>query len=149
MTEIGFYHMTRSSLEQTLPKLLEKVLEQGKRALVLAGSPERVEALNGLLWTYHPDSFLPHGSVRDGKPELQPIWLSDRDENANKAEMLFLTDGATSAHVASFARCFELFDGGDDDAVAAARERWKHYKEQGHSLTYWQQNERGGWEKKQ
>jgi len=148
MTDIGFYHMTRSSLEQALPKLLEKVLEQGKRALVLAGSPERVEALNALLWSYDANSFLPHGSARDGNAERQPVWLSDKDENANQADMLFLTDGAISAQVAKFARCFELFDGGNDDVVAAARERWKRYKDEGHALTYWQQNERGGWEKK-
>ena len=148
MTEIGFYHMTRSSLEQALPKLLEKVLEQGKRALVLAGSPERVEALNGHLWSYDPGGFLAHGSSRDGSPERQPIWLSDQDENLNKADMLFLTDGATSAQVGQFARCFELFDGANDEAVAAARARWTRYKDEGHNLTYWQQNDRGGWEKK-
>mgnify|MGYP003348043354 CR=1 FL=1 len=30
----------------------------------------------------------------------------------------------------------------------AARDRWKKLKEAGHTLTYWQQNERGAWEKK-
>jgi DNA polymerase-3 subunit chi len=47
----------------------------------------------------------------------------------------------------NFERCFELFDGNDDAAVQAARERWKNYKEAGHITTYWQQGERG-WEQK-
>ena len=148
MTQIAFYHLESWPLEQALPKLLEKTLEAGKRALVLAGSAERVEALNNLLWTYHQDAWLPHGSAADGEPAEQPVWLAVADDNANRADYLFLTDGAASAAVPSFERCFELFDGNDPDAVQAARARWKAYQEAGHALTYWQQTERG-WAKKE
>lgn len=148
MTEIGFYHLTRSPLEQALPKLLEKTLDAGKRALVLASSEERVESLTGQLWTYRQDAWLPHGSARDGNPEQQPVWLSVDDANANGATFLFLTDGAETATVGDYERCFELFDGRDQSAVEAARGRWKAYKDAGHDLAYWQQTERGGWEKK-
>jgi DNA polymerase III subunit chi len=41
-----------------------------------------------------------------------------------------------------------LFDGNDPDQLGAARAQWKTLKGQGVSITYWQQNERGGWEKK-
>jgi DNA polymerase-3 subunit chi len=114
----------------------------------MAGSEERVEALNGLLWTHGDRSFLPHGSARDGYAQEQPIWLTIEDENPNGARVLVLTDGASAASVADYALCCELFDGRDEAAVAAARERWKAYKAAGHELTYWQQTEAGGWEKK-
>lgn len=148
MTDIGFYHLTRSPLERALPKLLEKVFESGARAVVMAGSEERVGALNGLLWTYDQASFLPHGSAKEGEAVNQPIWLTTDDENPNDAGILVLTDGATSDRVDGYDRCLEMFDGQDPEAVAAARARWKTYKDAGHGLTYWQQNERGGWEKK-
>ena len=148
MSEIGFYHLVRSPLEKALPKLLEKVLESGARAVVMAGSAERVEALNALLWTYQPGSFLPHGSARDGASERQPIWLTDSDENPNGASILVLTDGAASAQVERYARCLEIFDGGDPEALERARERWRAYRAAGHTVTYWQQTETGGWEKK-
>jgi DNA polymerase-3 subunit chi len=115
----------------------------------LAGSEERVEALNNRLWTYHQDAWLPHGSAADGHPEDQPVWLSVDDDNANGAQFLFLTDGATSARVGEFERCFELFDGRDEAALAAARERWSAYKAAGHALTYWCQTAAGGWEKQE
>jgi DNA polymerase III subunit chi len=41
-----------------------------------------------------------------------------------------------------------LFDGGDEDALAAAREQWRVVKSAGHDATYWQQDARGRWEKK-
>lgn len=148
MTEVSFYHLTRSTLEQTLPRLLEKALQGGARCLVMIGTHERVEPLSAHLWTYDPGGFLPHGTRRDGDAEHQPVWLTDEDENPNKATMLFLTDGAKSANVGLYERCFELFDGRDESAVTQARERWKQYRDAGHSVSYWQQNDRGGWEKK-
>lgn len=148
MARVDFYHLTRTTLEGALPRLLEKVLESGQRAVVMAGTPERVEALNGHLWTFRDRSFLPHGSARDGDPEEQPIWLTDADENPNGATVLILTDGARSDRVADFERCLEMFDGNDEEAVAIARGRWRAYREAGHEVTYYQQTERGGWEKK-
>ena len=146
-TEVNFYHLTRSSLEDALPRLLEKTLQAGERAVVLLGSPERVDALNTHLWTFDPNGFLPHGSARDGEAERQPVWLTDRDENPNGAGFLFVADRAKSERVADYKRCFELFDGRDEAAVADSRERWKAYKAAGHGVVYWQQTDRG-WEKK-
>lgn len=153
MSEVAFYHLTRSPLEAALPKLLQKTLEAGKRAVVMAVSPGRVEHLNSALWTFDPASWLPHGSVKDGQnqegwAEEQPVWLTDADENPNGAQFLFLTDGAACADLGAFERCFELFDGADAESVQTARVRWKAYKDAGHELTYWQQTERGGWTKK-
>ncbi len=147
MTDIGFYHLLNTPLERALPKLLEKVLGSGARAVVKAGSEERVEALDAALWLYHPNAFLPHGSARDGFAAEQPIWLTIEDENPNDATVLILTDGAQSASIDGYERCLEMFDGSDADAVAAARRRWKAYGEAGYSVTYWRQSDNGGWEK--
>ena len=146
VTEIAFYHLVRSPLEKALPKLLEKTLEAGKRAVVMVGSVERAEALATLLWTYGRESWLPHGTERDGEPEQQPIWLTARDENPNGAGFLFLADGATSARITDYERLFELFDGNDPAQVTAARARWRAYKDAGHRLAYWRQTQSGGWE---
>ena len=145
---VGFYHLQRWPLEKALPRLLERVLAQGHRALVMAGSPERVEALDALLWTYEPDSWLPHGTARGGDVELQPVFLTERDVNPNGADVLVLTDGAVSAHVGAFARCALLFDGNDPEALAAARRQWRDWKDAGYDLAYLQQTEEGGWVEK-
>jgi len=77
------------------------------------------------------------------------VWLAVADDNANRADYLFLTDGAASARVGEFERCFELFDGRDEAALAAARDRWKQYQTAGHALTYWRQTDAGGWKKQE
>lgn len=146
MTEIRFYHMQRSSLEQTLPALLTKALSQGHRILVKTTTPAETESLNTHLWTYNPESFLPHGSQKDGHLEQQPIILSDQDNAPNNASVLILTNGAKSKKIAEFKLCCQMLDGNNPQSVQDARESWKNYKEQGFSVTYWQQGD-NGWEK--
>lgn len=145
MTEVRFYHLGRTALEAALPRMLEKTLERGQRAVVLAGSEERVEALTDHLWTYADRAFLPHGSARDGHGEHQPVWLSARDERPNGAQVLFLTDAASSARLGEYELCAVLFDGNDPHALAAARDQWRAFREAGHAVTYWQQDEAGRW----
>ncbi|MGH6948379.1 MAG: DNA polymerase III subunit chi [Kiloniellales bacterium] len=145
MTEVRFYHLTRTPLEVALPQMLERTLERGQRAVVQAGSPERVEALNNLLWTYNDHSFLPHGSAADGFAAEQPIWLTAEDELPNRANVLFLTDGVRSSLVEKVDLCAVLFDGGNDAAVSDARAYWRTLQGASHALTYWQQDEAGRW----
>ena len=147
MAEVGFYHLRSMPLERALPSILERALAAGHRIVVIAGSAERVEHLNDLLWTYSDAGFLPHGSARDGNAERQPVWLTERDENPNDANMLVLVDGAQSAALGSFARCCDIFDGNDEAAVAAARRRWQEAKGAGHTLVYWEQID-GKWQKR-
>jgi DNA polymerase-3 subunit chi len=147
MTEVRFYHLTRTTLEQALPQLLERALQREWRAVVMAGSEARVEQLNQHLWTYDDKGFLPHGSSKDGYAEQQPVWLTTEDENPNGAHVAFLVDGAAVDRPDAFGLIAEMFDGNDPEAVQGARRRWKAYREAGHDLTYWQQDERGRWKK--
>ena len=142
MAEIGFYHLTRTKLEQALPALLGRTLAAGERAVVLCGSPERVGELDRLLWECPDPDWLPHGAAGGAHPELQPIWLTTAEERPNDARFLFLLDART-ADLAAWARVFDLFDGDDPAALAAARQRWTAAKTAGHTLTYWKQTERG------
>ena len=148
MTDVRFYHLTATTLEAALPQMLEKTLERGQRAVVIAGSDERVESLNAQLWTYHDRRFLPHGSAKDGYAEDQPVWLTALDENPNGAQVLFLTDGASSQSIGAYDICAMLFDGRNEMAVEAARRHWRAFKEAGHEVTYWQQDDNGRWAQK-
>jgi len=149
MTEVLFYHLQHQPLERVLPQLLERSYERGWRVVVQAASDERVEALDAHLWTYRDDSFLPHGTTREGDPSAQPILLTTADHNPNAATVRFLIDGvALPGDAGSYERVVLLFDGEDEDAVATARQRWAEAKAQGFAATYWQPDEQGRWVKK-
>ena len=147
MTEVGFYHLLDQRLDDALAQLLEKAVERGMRCVVLTGSEARSEALAGHLWSYSRENFLPHGTRLDGRADEQPIFITEREENPNAASAVFLVEGGPVDFIGRFERCFDLFDGRDDEAVGAARERWKLAKAAGHKLTYWRRQEGGGWKK--
>lgn len=147
MAEIAFYHLMRSGVEATLPKLLGRTLSAGERAVVRCASAERVAALDTALWLGEDPDWLPHGAEGRGDADLCPIWLTTADEAPNGGRFLFLLDGCDSARLGEFARVFDLFDGRDEAQVAGARARWRAAKAAGHALSYWQQGERG-WERK-
>lgn len=148
MTEIRFYHLQKQTLDQALPMILEKAYSANHKVLVKMDSSSEVERMNKHLWTYHPNKFLPHGSVKEGHAKKQPIWLTDQDENANHATMLVLTQGKTEENLDTYGLVCEMLDGHDQEAIKAARSRWKAYGDAGHDITYWHQSESGKWEKK-
>ena len=148
VTEVYFYHLERQSLDAALPKLLELSLKRGWRAAVQAASEERVEAINTLLWAYRDESFLPHGTARDGRASSQPIYLTAGDDNPNEAQVRFLVDGAILADASPYVRVAYVFDGRDQDAVARAREAWQDAKARGDAVSYWQQDADGRWQQK-
>ncbi|MGB0720101.1 MAG: DNA polymerase III subunit chi [Bdellovibrionales bacterium] len=147
MTEIRFYHLERSSLEQALPALVGKAYNMGHKIVIQTGSSQTTEDLSTHLWTYDPNSFLPHGSAKDGNAEHQPIWLTDQDENPNNADVLITVKGGASANIDAYKLCCDMFDGRNENELSAARARWKTLKDAGFTLTYWQQGQ-NGWEKK-
>jgi DNA polymerase-3 subunit chi len=148
MTEVLFYHLQNHALERVLPGLLEKCLERDWRVVVQLGSEERRDAIDAHLWTYRDDGFLPHGTEKDGHAGLQPVWVTARGDNPNGATVRFLADGAEVDDMAPYQRVVMLFDGNDPDAVDRARTAWTSVKAAGHEATYWQQSERGRWEKR-
>ena len=148
MTEVLFYHLTESALEDALPPLLEKSLERGWRAVVQTGSDERRDALDTHLWTYRDDSFLAHGTEHDQHAQLQPVLLTTGTGNANSARIRFMVDGAEPPELSGYDRAVFMFDGHDMSQVEQARGHWRTMKAAGHAATYWQQTPERRWERK-
>lgn len=144
--EVWFYHLERTGLDQALPELLEKTLARGWKAIVRATGPARVEHLDGWLWAYRDESFLPHAPADEPGAARQPILLTTGTENPNGADALFLVDGAEPGELGDYTRCVVLFDGGDEEALATARAQWRTVKAKGLPASYWKQQGRG-WEK--
>ncbi len=147
--DIHFYHLQRQPLEAVLPVLLGRSRERGWRALVKVGGEDRMAALDDHLWSFSEESFLAHGTDREPEPAAQPILLTVGDANPNGAAILFLAEGvAVPETLDGYERVVILIEGGDEDAVAAARGIWRRLREGGHAVTYWQQDESGRWRNK-
>jgi DNA polymerase-3 subunit chi len=148
MTEILFYHLTESTLEDALPSLLERSVQRGWRVTVQTGSEERRDSLDVHLWTFRDDSFLAHGLDRDPHAEAQPVLLTTAQDNRNQSAVRFVVDGASSPSGGDYQRLVFMFDGHDEVQLEEARRQWKVQKAAGHQVTYWQQTPERRWEQK-
>ncbi len=81
MADIGFYHLTRTSLLAALPPLLGRTLAAGERALILS-APEQISAIDDALWQSQNPDWLPHGTAAtphaDCNDEAQVIAARQR-----------------------------------------------------------------------
>ncbi len=147
MTEISFYQLKTVAVERAMPKLLEKIVATKERAVLYLLDPQEVKKYDDLLWTYSSKVFLAHGSQNDNYAHRQPVFITTSEQIPNQAKYLVIIDGVAPKNLNSFEKCLDIFDGNDQEQTAAARLRYKNYKQAGYALTHWQQNNEGVWEK--
>ena len=148
MSEVLFYHLTESTLEDALPSLLERSLQRDWKAVVQTGTEKCRDALDAHLWTFRDDSFLAHANDHEAYAADQPVVLTISECNPNAAEIRFLVDGAAPPDIAPYQRTVFLFDGHNAAQLEGAREHWKTMKAAGHTVTYWKQTPDRRWERK-
>lgn len=89
---ISFYELINTTVESTLPKLVQKIYDAQLNCHILCDSQERLETLNATLWTFSSLAFLPHGTEKDPQETHaeNPIWLSLTLEKVNNPKVLIL-----------------------------------------------------------
>lgn len=150
MGAVYFYHLTRTSLDETLRFLVGKSLEAGWRVELRAPDLVLAEKLDLDLWLGPEDGFLPHGRAGGPHDALQPVLITAAGEApGNDPTALMAVGGAAvlADEITTLERASILFDGHDDAAVAHARDQWRVLTQAGLSAQYWSQ-ESGRWEKK-
>ncbi len=146
MTDVWFYHLEQQTLKQVLPVLVAKSLAQKIKIAIEAPAEAQLAAISDMLWAHEDVAFLPHGSGPDGKPHVQPVWLTATPENANAATFRFYVEGAMPQSLDGLARAIILFHADDEQALLSARDEWKKRKGEGHAISYWKQDEAGKWQ---
>ena len=125
MTQIIFYSTAPLQVEKTLFALLEKSIEKGNKSLLLFKDKEKCSLINEQLWTYKQNSFLPHISEDDKiYDDIDvPVYLSTKNENPFKAEILFSIDGFLPDNIDHFERVIIIIDINDK----LLNEKYKNY----------------------
>lgn len=141
--QVDFYHLTVSPLPRTLARIAERIVAGGGRLVVVHGDEAQRRSLDRDLWTYAPDSFLPHGLAGEGEDAAQSVLIAATPIAINGARNIALCDGAWREEALGFDRAFHFFD---DETVVAARAAWRALADQ-HDVErrYWKQTDRGGW----
>ena len=119
-------------------------MAEGGRLVIVAEDEAQRVALDRLLWSYAPESFLPHGIAGGKHDAVQPVLIAGSPEAANSARHIALADGVWRDEALAFDRAFHFFG---EERIAEARVAWKALAgREGVDRRYWKQNEAGRWE---
>jgi DNA polymerase-3 subunit chi len=136
--QVDFYQLTRDPVEQALPGIARRVLENGGRLLVVSEDTAQLVRISRGLWDAGPDTYLAHDRAEAPMPEAQPILLAGQCEAANGARMIVLADGLWRDEALQFERVFYFFD---DAAIDGARASWRTLsKAEGVTPRFWKQD---------
>ena len=143
-----FYHLTRSTAEDTVTSLLGRAVGMGWRIMIRGTDSARLDRLDAQLWVKPENSFLPHGRAGGLHDFAQPVLLGN-GPITNSATAMMLLDNAevTFDEAQSLTRVWLIFDGEDQTALSAARAQWKALTDAGIAAQYWSE-ETGKWQMK-
>ena len=156
---LRFYHIaeeTPAGVDAVLTRLADKIIASNQKILLVCPTESRATRLDETLWTYAPESFLPHAFWQpDAAPELttrQPLLIATPDHplaELAQNRLPILLSGAENAlppllaNQTDTTRLFYLFHAAPA-VLETARSLWKSLKTGPHTLEYWQQTE-GRW----
>jgi len=142
--DVRFYELSNTPLEKALPQLLYKIYDSLETSmLLLFGEEGQVQVFNNLLWTFSSNKFLPHGIESDGAGNIEPLLLTTKEENLNKANILVSTKlPANEEFSASFSRKIYMFPKEQNEQFISKFQQLRNNQE---NATYWQQDASGKW----
>ncbi len=111
--EINFYQVD-DTVGRSIAPLLLKILEEGKKALIFVKNENLIKEIDGALWVYGRNKFIPHVTIFDKEFEMkrQPILITNLEENSNEADYLVFLDEPNEAFVSGFKRVFYFYEAG-------------------------------------
>jgi DNA polymerase-3 subunit chi len=134
VTRVGFYVVANNDVRERLRVavlLTDKAFAQGLKVYINACDEQQARQLDELLWSFRPESFLPHGLSGDEHADRIAIgWGQEPD---NHDDLLINLQLTIPAFFGRFRRVAEVVTQ-DPASLAALRESWTYYKERGYEL---------------
>ncbi len=137
MPRADFYLIAKPRFREQPLRLVCELVRKAYAAelwtLVLARDTAQAEELDDLLWDMGEDEYIPHQIAgRDEDDEVTPVLIADpQTDAAMRALVINLRDAPVAG---GFERVLEVVPA-DESARGPLRERWKHYKAQGLTLS--------------
>ncbi|MDR0753348.1 MAG: DNA polymerase III subunit chi [Holosporaceae bacterium] len=141
--EISLYHVMTGGLIPAIIRLLEKIYLAKQRCVFFSPLEERIASVDKMLWTFSTNAFIPHGDKNLGFCHRQPIYLTDKFENPNNAQVAVIVDTLDYKDYDNFEKVFIIFEEEEQGRGALLYSDLRNNEK---NVIYWKQSTRG-WEK--
>ena len=139
MTRVDFYVLDGEDEASRLTlvcRLAEKAHERGKTVFVHDDDEGRLGRLDAALWSFRPESFVPHRLLAADEPpdgvDSDPVQLGLGEPAADRSVLINLAR-EVPAFFSRLERTLEVVDQ-HPDVRAAGRERYRFYRHRGYPL---------------
>ena len=136
MTEVIFVETSASRMEIRACEIAEENHARGSRLQIIALDQEQAERLDDLLWTFKPDSFVPHGLWVGSLDEPdQPVVITIRKEQLQGMDSLLMMGYSEVDLVSRFSHAVHLVVD-TEERLDSSRRYWTLLKDAGFSLRH-------------
>ncbi len=142
MTEVCFYHNAPDRLRVACV-LTAKASGGGRRVSVFAPDGNIARHFDQMLWSFQPLAFVPHVPAGSPLAAETPVVIGSRLEALPNDDVLINLGDDLPDGFERFSLVIEVV-GPSDPERQAARGRFRRYKEQGHTLSAHDLNQRSG-----
>ncbi len=142
MTQVDFYLIQQPAQEDRMVfacRLCEKAMSQGMKIYIHTGSEKAAQDMDDLLWSFKPESFIPHAIVGldedlDADEEI-PVFIGFGASCSISATLLINLSEEIPAFHDQFERIAEIVPN-QEAAKSKLREHWNIYKTKGFDLKH-------------
>lgn len=137
MTKVDFYILDSDKRNQRLNfccRLIEKAQRQGNKIYVRTESEQESEELDALLWSFRPESYVPHTVLgSDAQGELPPVVISHDTEATDHHDVYVNLPTTMPQSFAHFKRFAQIVDQ-EDRRLKASRDHYRYFKDHGYPV---------------
>lgn len=134
MTHIDFYVLPETTSEARwlfACRLLDKVHRMGMRTLVVMDNETEARQFDELLWTFKPESFIPHQLINTEK--FSPVEITFSDDTGDHQGLLLNLSKTIPPYFSRFERLSEVVIQ-EPLSLQTSRERFGFYKQRGYPI---------------
>ena len=137
MAKVDFYVIPQASENEAhffACRLIEKIYNQGLKVYIHTDSKSAAQALDDLLWSFRPESFVPHTIINSEDEEDIPVIIGYGKEHTGPDQVLINLSTEVPAFHHKFQRITEIVCN-NEESKKVRREHWSYYKQHGFELS--------------
>ena len=136
MTEIDFYILQDNTLaarDHFACRLAEKALHTGRQIVIRVNSQEHADSMSDYLWSFKPESFVPHTIASESKPSVAGIVIDWQGHTEAYHDVIINLQQDVPKEFSRFNKLSEIVVQ-DKALLAATRENYQYYRDRGYPL---------------
>lgn len=136
MTRVDFYILKQETLDDRMLfvcRLVDKAMRHGNRVLINVVDQPTAETLDDLLWSFRPESFIPHAIAGSDEATEVPVVITVGQDQSNHHDLLINLTAEIPPFFSRFQRLAEVAVQ-IESILQTTRQHYSFFKQRGYPI---------------